>query len=111
MNVNADTMAGHLAAKLGARRLVIAGSTPGVLDERGTTVPLLDPASIARLVAAGTANAGMIAKLRACEHALGGGVGDVVIVDGRDRDSLRAAASGTVQAPATRVAATAGTRS
>jgi len=111
LNVNADTMAGHLAAKLGARRLVIAGSTPGVLDERGTTVPLLDPASIARLVAAGTANAGMIAKLRACEHALGGGVDDVVIVDGRDRDSLRAAASGTVPAPATRVAATAGTRS
>ncbi len=111
LNVNADTMAGHLAAKLGARRLVIAGSTPGVLDERGTTVPLLDPASIARLVAAGTANAGMIAKLRACEHALGGGVDDVVIVDGRDRDSLRAAASGTVPAAATRVAATAGTRS
>ena len=111
LNVNADTMAGHLAAKLGARRLVIAGSTPGVLDECGTTVPLLDPASIARLVAAGTANAGMIAKLRACEHALSGGVDDVVIVDGRDRDSLRAAASGTVPAPATRVAATAGTRS
>ena len=111
LNVNADTMAGHLAAKLGARRLVIAGSTAGVLDENGTTVPLLDPAAIARLVAAGTANAGMIAKLRACEHALGGGVDDVVIVNGRDRDALRAAASGTVPALATRVAATAGTRS
>ena len=111
LNVNADTMAGHLAARLGARRLVIAGSTPGVLDERGATVALLDPASIARLVAAGTANAGMIAKLRACEHALRNGVDDVVIVDGRDRDALRAAASGAVPASATRVAATAGTRS
>ncbi len=50
----------------------------------------------------------MIAKLRACEHALGGGVDDVVIVDGRDRDSLRAAAAGAVPATATRVAATAG---
>ena len=70
LNVNADTMAGHLAARLGARRLVIAGSTAGVLDEHGATMPLLDPASIARLVAAGTATAGMIAKLRACEHAL-----------------------------------------
>ena len=33
-NVNADTFAGHLAARLGARRLVIAGTTPGVLDDR-----------------------------------------------------------------------------
>jgi len=74
-------------------------------------VRVLDPAAIARLVAAGTANAGMIAKLRACEHALKNGVDDVVIVDGRDRDALRAAASGAVPAPATRVAATVGTRS
>jgi acetylglutamate kinase len=111
LNVNADTMAGHLAARLGARRLVIAGSTPGVLDEAGATVALIDPAAIARLVAAGTANAGMIAKLRACEHALKNGVDDVVIVDGRDRDALRAAASGAVPASATRVAATVGTSS
>ena len=38
----------------------------------------------------GTATAGMIAKLRACEHALAGGVDDVVIVDGRDRAALEA---------------------
>ena len=63
------------------------------------------------MVAAGTANAGMIAKLRACEQALGGGVDDVVIVDGRDGEALQAAAPGRVPASATRVAATAGTRS
>ena len=40
-NVNADTFAGHLAARLGARRLVIAGTTPGVLDADGATVPTL----------------------------------------------------------------------
>jgi acetylglutamate kinase len=111
LNVNADTMAGHLAARLQARRLVIAGSTAGVLGEDGHTVPLLDPAAIARLVAAGTANAGMIAKLRACEHALSSGVDDVVIANGRDRDALQAAAAGTTPATATRVAATAGIRS
>jgi acetylglutamate kinase len=111
LNVNADTMAGHLAARLGARRLVIAGSTPGVLDEAGATVAVLDPAAIARLVAAGTANAGMIAKLRACEHALKNGVDEVAIVDGRDRDALRAAASGQVPASATRVVTTVGTAS
>jgi acetylglutamate kinase len=113
LNVNADTMAGHLASALGARRLVIAGSTAGVLDDAGHTVTLLDPASIARLVSVGTATAGMIAKLRACEDALGGGVDDVVIVDGRDRDALHSAsiAAGAVPATATRIVATVGTRS
>ena len=111
LNVNADTMAGHLAGRLRARRLVIAGSTPGVLDASGRTIPLLDPAAIGQLVAGGTATAGMIAKLRACEQALAGGVDDVVIVDGRDQDALRAAASGGVPGAATRVVTTVGTRS
>ena len=111
LNVNADTMAGHLAAALRARRLVIAGSTPGVLDASGKTVGMLHPAAIARLVNEGTATAGMIAKLRACEEALAGGVDDVVLVDGREREALRAAASGGMPPSATRIVTTAGTRS
>ena len=111
LNVNADTMAGHLAAALRARRLVIAGSTPGVLDAAGETVAVLDPAAIARLVNEGTATAGMIAKLRACEEALTGGVDDVVLVDGRESDALRSAATGGMPPSATRIVTTAGTRS
>jgi acetylglutamate kinase len=111
LNVNADTMAGHLAGGLRARRLVIAGSTPGVLDATGRTIAQLDPAAIDALVSGGTATAGMIAKLRACEQALAGGVDDVVIVDGHDKDALRAAASGAVPGAATRVVTTVGTRS
>jgi acetylglutamate kinase len=114
LNVNADTMAGHLAGRLRARRLVIAGSTAGVLDAAGRTIPVLDPVAIGQLVSGGTATAGMIAKLRACEQALAGGVDDVVIVDGRDRDALQAAASssgGAVPRAATRVITTVGTRS
>jgi acetylglutamate kinase len=91
-NVNADTFAGHLAARLGARRLVIAGTTPGVLDADGVTLPTLAADAVAGLVGNGTATAGMIAKLRACEHALAGGVDDVVIVDGRQLSALEAAA-------------------
>jgi acetylglutamate kinase len=102
-NVNADTFAGHLAARLGARRLVIAGTTPGVLDAGGATLPLLGADAIARLVADGTATAGMIAKLRACEHALASGVDDVVIVDGRDRTALEGAAASAAPASATRL--------
>jgi acetylglutamate kinase len=82
-----------------------------VLDDAGATVPVLDPAAIARLVSGGTATAGMIAKLRACEYALSHGVDEVVIVDGRDRDALCAAACGAIPASATRVATTVGIRS
>ena len=67
-NVNADTFAGHLAAELGAARLVIAGTTPGVLDTAGATLPALDPETIAALIDARTATAGMIAKLRRHRH-------------------------------------------
>lgn len=110
LNVNADTMAGHLAAGLRARRLVIAGATAGVLDSRGGTIRLLDQTAIAAVVDGGTATAGMIAKLRACEHALAGGVEDVVIVDGRDAEALVAAAIGEMPPSATRVAATVETK-
>ena len=106
-NVNADTLAGHLAARLGARRLVIAGTTPGVLDSDGATMPLIASSDIERMVASGTATAGMIAKLRACEHALAGGVDDVVIVDGRDSAAIEAAAGGSVPGESTRLVATA----
>lgn len=104
-NVNADTFAGHLAARLGARRLVIAGTTPGVLGADGATLPVLGADAVARLVGDGTASAGMIAKLRACEHALGGGVDDVVIVDGRDGAALASAADGAAPRMATRLVA------
>jgi acetylglutamate kinase len=104
-NVNADTFAGHLAARLGARRLVIAGTTPGVLGADGATLPALGADAVAALVGDGTATAGMIAKLRACEHALAGGVDDVVIVDGRDSAALTAAAASASPVAATRIAA------
>ena len=102
-NVNADTLAGHLAARLGARRLVIAGTTPGVRGDDGATVPLIASSGIQEMVASGTATAGMIAKLRACEHALAGGVDDVVIVDGQDGRAIEAAAAGRIPAESTQI--------
>ena len=101
-NVNADTLAGSLAARLKARRLVIAGGTAGVLDEKGQTVQTLDRRAMVRLVTSGIASAGMVAKLRACEAALKGGVRDVVIVDGRDARRLTTAVAGRATDAATR---------
>jgi acetylglutamate kinase len=83
MNVNADTLASHIAAAMGARRLVIAGGTSGVLDDAGQTIERLTTSGAARLIKAGTANKGMVAKLEACRAALRRGVGDVVIANGR----------------------------
>ena len=82
-NVNADTLAGALAAQLKAKRLVIAGATPGVLDKHNETIAKLDADRIDKLVKSGTANAGMVAKLAACQAALKGGTKNVAIVDGR----------------------------
>jgi acetylglutamate kinase len=93
-NVNADTLAGSLAARLQAKRLVIAGATPGVLDKKNQTIVKLDRERIEKLVKSGTANAGMVAKLAACQAALKGGAKSVVIVDGRAPGRLVKALAG-----------------
>ncbi len=83
LNVNADTLASHLAATLGASRLIIAGGTSGVLDETGKTISRLTTRAAGVLIRRGVANKGMVAKLEACRAALRRGVGDVVIANGR----------------------------
>ena len=107
-NVNADTLAGHIAGRLSAKRLVISGTTPGVLDGNGRTVPILEPSAVGDMIGSGTATAGMIAKLRACEHALAHGAAEVVIVDGRDAAALEAGALGHRTDKATRLVAAVG---
>ncbi|MGH9204406.1 MAG: acetylglutamate kinase, partial [Vicinamibacterales bacterium] len=49
-NVNADALAGALAARLNARRLVVAGATAGVLNSDGETLSALDVEDVDRLV-------------------------------------------------------------
>lgn len=84
LNVNADVMAAHVAAACNAAQLLVAGSTPGVLDSRGSTIEILDDAALDAMLAEGIATAGMIAKLHACRAAQRAGVGDVRIVNGRE---------------------------
>lgn len=90
-NVNADTIAGALAERLWAERLVIAGATPGVLDANAHTIAALGEVDEGQIIEAGTVNAGMLAKLRACRAALRAGVGSVLIIDGRDVSRLESA--------------------
>jgi acetylglutamate kinase len=83
LNVNADTLAGHLAAALRAGRFIVAGATAGVLGPDGQTIARLTPEEIDGMTASGTAHSGMIAKLAACRRALDGGVAEIAIVSGR----------------------------
>ena len=84
LNVNADVMAGRIAAALAGAELVVAGGTTGVLDADGQPIATLDADGIERMIASETATAGMIAKLEACREALRQGVRSVRIVDGAD---------------------------
>lgn len=83
LNVNADTLAAHLAASIGAVRLIIAGGTAGVLDGAGNPIAALDLARLDAMIASGEAHSGMVAKLAACRHAIARGVAEVAIVSGR----------------------------
>ena len=96
LNVNADTLAGHLAARLRAARLLIAGGTAGVLDEQGRTIASVDEHLLQRLITEGQASAGMVAKLIACREACRSGVGRVDIVTGTGTDNLDTSAGTTI---------------
>ena len=104
LNVNADTLAGFLAAQLQADSLVVSGTTAGVLSPSGETVPWLDQPGVDRLIGDGTATAGLVAKLRACAEALAAGVGEVIIDDGRDRAALLSGIEGRPTPRSTRIA-------
>jgi acetylglutamate kinase len=82
---------------------VIAGATPGVLDKKNQTIPRLDKERIEKLVKSGTANAGMVAKLAACQAALKGGAKNVAIVDGRSPGRVVKALNGEKTPATTRV--------
>ena len=87
-NVNADTLAAHLAGRLKSPRLIIAGATAGVLDAEGSTIPEMTFRDMEVLVGNGGATAGMIAKLAACRSAIENGAREVFVADGRDLAGL-----------------------
>ncbi|MDE2619652.1 MAG: acetylglutamate kinase [Sphingomonadales bacterium] len=82
-NINADTMAGSIAAALGAARLFLLTDVPGVLDKDKQLLTNLTPGDIARLAEDGTISGGMIPKLETCVHAVEAGCEAAVVLDGR----------------------------
>jgi len=88
MNVNADTVAGQIAAAIGASNLVFLTDVAHVRGADGKAIPSLRPEEVEGLIASGVASGGMIPKLRAGAHAAAEGV-RCHIVDGRESYALR----------------------
>ena len=82
-NINADTMAGAIAAALGASRLFLLTDVAGVLDKDKNLLTDLKPADIEKLQQDGTISGGMIPKLETCVHAVEAGCEAAVVLDGR----------------------------
>ncbi|OCC23821.1 acetylglutamate kinase [Croceicoccus estronivorus] len=82
-NINADTMAGAIAAALGAARLFLLTDVPGVLDKDKALLTDLRPSDVENLKADGTIHGGMIPKLETCVHAVEAGCEAAVVLDGR----------------------------
>jgi acetylglutamate kinase len=83
LNINADTFASALAAKMKAKRLLLLTDVAGVLDNEKKLIPRLTVEEARRLIKNGTISGGMIPKVEACVEVVEAGVEAVVIIDGR----------------------------
>ncbi|BCX12210.1 MAG: acetylglutamate kinase [Thermosynechococcus sp.] len=85
-NINADTVAGEIAAALGAEKLILLTDTAGILrDYRdpSTLIYRLDIAEARQLIKEGVVSGGMIPKVTCCVRSLAQGVKAAHIIDGR----------------------------
>ena len=82
-NINADLVAGEMAAVLNAERLLLLTNTPGVLDKNGELLTGLDKAKIQNLTEDGTIQGGMLPKLQCALDAVDAGTQSSCIIDGR----------------------------
>jgi acetylglutamate kinase len=82
-NINADTVAGAVAAALKAKRFLLLTDVVGVLDKEKKLISQLTVETARELIADGTISGGMIPKIETCLDAIKGGVEAAVIIDGR----------------------------
>ena len=87
-NINADLVAGELAAVLGAEKLLLLTNTPGVLDPEGNLLTGLGASETAALIADGIIHGGMLPKVRCALDAVQAGVQTSQIIDGRVKHSV-----------------------
>jgi acetylglutamate kinase len=82
-NINADLVAGRVAAALGAEKLILLTDVSGVKSKGGELLSSIPLSDVATLIDNGTVTGGMIPKVTCCTDALAAGVKKAHIVDGR----------------------------
>ncbi len=87
-NINADLVAGRVAAALGAEKLILLTDVEGVRDREGGLISTLTISQSADLIERDVISSGMIPKVECCVDALNGGVVKTHIIDGRDRHAV-----------------------
>jgi len=90
-NINADTVAGEIAAALRAEKLVILTDTRGILRDKNdgdSLIPTLDISEVEELIQSGIIETGMLPKVEACITALNAEVKKTHIIDGRISHSI-----------------------
>ncbi len=87
-NINADLVAGRVAAAIGAEKLILLTDVEGVRDREGALISTLTVSESADLIQRDVISSGMIPKVECCVDALNGGVVKTHIIDGRDRHAV-----------------------
>lgn len=82
-NINADIVAGQIAAALQAERLLLLTNTPGVLNKQGELLTGLNTQDIDALIEDGTIQGGMLPKVSCALDAASAGTQSACIIDGR----------------------------
>ena len=83
LNINADSFASALAARMQAKRLLLLTDVSGVLDKDKKLLSRLTTDEARALIKDGTISGGMIPKIEGCIEVVEAGVEGVVIIDGR----------------------------
>jgi acetylglutamate kinase len=90
-NINADLVAGELAAALGAEKLIMLTDVEGIFEDPGDPATLISALQVERanrMIEERRIQGGMIPKVQACIRALSRGVSRAHIIDGRKLHSL-----------------------
>ena len=87
LNINGDTLAGEIAAAIGAERVIFLTDVAGICDQQGRLLPHLSSEEAEALMASGEASGGMIPKIKGCLRALSK-ASLARIIDGRQPHAL-----------------------
>jgi acetylglutamate kinase len=82
-NINADIVAGEVAAALKAEKMILLTDVEGVLDKDRNLINTMSNQDAQRMIDEGVVEGGMFPKVKCCLKALRGGVHKTHIVDGR----------------------------